>query len=176
MRGLADAELIQRFLHELASVAVTEDAAVYLTGGATAVLLGWRSSTVDADILIVPELDALYRELPRLKEALRINVEIASPAHFIPELPRWQSRSLLIERRGRVSFYHYDPYSLALAKIERGHPKDRGDVAELLARGFVDPLRLREMFDAIEPRLHRYPAIDPPAFRRRLDAALSRQD
>jgi len=134
VRGLADAERLRRFLRELAREA-DADVAVYLTGGATAVLLGWRESTIDADILIVPEQDSLYRALPRLKEELQLNVEIASPAHFIPELPEWRERSLPIERVGRVSYYHYDPYSQALAKIERGHAKDLADVAQLLARG-----------------------------------------
>ena len=171
MRGLADAERLRRFLKELAREAEA-DAAVYLTGGATAVLLGWRDATIDADILIVPEHDSLYRALPRLKEELRLNVEIASPAHFIPELPGWRERSLLIEREGRVSFYHYDPYAQALAKIERGHEKDLADVAQLLDRGLVEPRRLRELFAAIEPQLHRYPAVDPPSFRRRLEDGL----
>lgn len=171
MRGLADGERLRRFLRELAREA-EGDVAVYLTGGATAVLLGWRESTIDADILIVPEQDSLYRALPRLKEELQLNVEIASPAHFIPELPGWRERSLLIERMGSVSYYHYDPYSQALAKIERGHAKDLADVAELLDRGLVEPGRLRELFDAIEPRLHRYPAVDPASFRKRLDEAL----
>jgi hypothetical protein len=171
VRGLADAERLRRFLRELAHAADSE-AAVYLTGGATAVLLGWRDTTVDADILIVPEQDALYRVLPRLKEELQLNVEIASPAHFIPELPGWRERSLLIERHGLVSFYHYDPYSQALAKIERGHAKDLADVAQLLARGLVEPWKLRELFEAASPRLYRYPAIDPASFRKRLDEVL----
>ena len=136
-------------------------------------LLGWRDSTVDADILIVPERDALFRALPRLKEELQINVEIASPAHFIPELPGWRERSLFIAREGRLSIYHYDPYAQALAKVERGHAKDLGDVDELITRGFVEPARLRELHQAIEPLLHRYPAIDPPSFRRRLEEILS---
>ena len=102
MRGLADAERLRRFLRELAAAAET-DVAVYLTGGATAVLLGWRDTTIDADILIVPEHDSVYRALPRLKEELRLNVEIASPAHFIPELSGWRERSLLIERIGSVA-------------------------------------------------------------------------
>ena len=51
MRGLADAERLRRFLRELGREAEA-DAAVYLTGGATAVLLGWRDTTIDADILI----------------------------------------------------------------------------------------------------------------------------
>ena len=171
MRRLADAERLRRFLRELA-LAADAEVAVYLTGGATAVLLGWRESTIDADILIVPERDALYRALPRLKEELQLNVEIASPAHFIPELPGWRERSLLIERVARASFYHYDLYSQALAKIERGHAKDLADVAQLMDRGLVEPRRLRELFEAIEPQLHRYPAIDPPSFRRRLDEML----
>jgi hypothetical protein len=171
MRGLADAERLRRFLRELAREA-DADASVYLTGGATAVLLGWRESTIDADILIVPEQDSLYRALPRLKEELQVNVEIASPAHFIPELPGWRERSLLIERIGRVTYYHYDPYAQALAKIERGHAKDLADVAQLVDRGLVVPERLRELFDAIEPLLHRYPAVDPASFRTRLGEVL----
>jgi hypothetical protein len=171
VRGLADAERLRRFLKELAQEAEA-DAAVYLIGGATAVLVGWRDATIDADILIVPEQDALYRALPRLKEELRLNVEIASPAHFIPELPGWRERSLPIDRVGRVSFYHYDPYSQALAKIERGHEKDLADVAQLLGRGLVEPARLRELFEAIEPSLHRYPSVDPASFKRRLDDVL----
>jgi hypothetical protein len=172
VRVLADAERLRRFLKELAREA-HEDTAIYLTGGATAVLFGWRDTTVDADILIVPERDSLYRALPRLKEELQINVEIASPAHFIPELPGWRERSLFILRKGHLTVYHYDPYAQALAKIERGHAKDLADVEELIARGLVEPQTLRELHAAIEPLLHRYPAIDPPSFRRRLDEALA---
>jgi hypothetical protein len=171
MRGLADAGRLRRFMTGLAQEADAA-AAVYLTGGATAVLLGWRESTIDADILIVPEQDSLYRALPRLKDELQVNVEIASPAHFIPELPGWRERSLLIERVGKVSYYHYDFYSQALAKIERGHGKDLDDVAQLLARDLVEPQRLRELFEAIQPQFHRYPAVDPESFRKRLDDAL----
>lgn len=168
MRGLADAARLRRFLAELGRSA-EEDGAVFLTGGATAVLIGWRETTIDADILIVPETDVLYRALARLKDELQINVEIASPAHFIPELSGWRERSLFIGREGRLSFYHYDPYSQALAKLERGHAKDLADVQQLVARGLVDVDRLVEQFEAIVPRLHRYPAIDPASFRRRLD-------
>lgn len=105
MRALADADRLRRFFKEL-SRAAEEESAIYLTGGATAVLLGWRDTTVDADILMVPERDSLYRALPRLKEELQINVEIASPAHFIPELPGWRERCVFIAREGRLSFYH----------------------------------------------------------------------
>jgi non-ribosomal peptide synthetase component F len=168
VRRLADAERLRRFLVELAREADAETD-VYLTGGTTAVLLGWRDSTVDADILIVPERDSLYRAIPRLKEELQLNVEIVSPADFIPELPGWPERSPVAAREGRVTYRHYDPYAQALAKIQRGHSKDEDDVAALLDRGLVEPGRLLELFAAIEPQLYRYPALDPASFRQAVE-------
>ena len=60
---------------------------VYLTGGACAVLQGWRDSTLDVDLKLVPDSDALLQAIPRLKESLEINVELAAPDQFIPEVP-----------------------------------------------------------------------------------------
>ena len=45
-------------------------------------------------------------------------------------------------------------------------------MAQLLDRGLVEPQQLRDLFEAIGPRLHRYPAVDPRSFRERLDTAL----
>jgi hypothetical protein len=101
-----------------------------------------------------------------------MNVELASPAHFIPELPGWEQRSPFIAREGKLSFHHYDLYAQALAKIERGHARDQHDVQEMLGRGLVDPQRLRELFTQIEPELYRYPALDPASFRRAVEEAL----
>jgi hypothetical protein len=171
MRGLADAARLRRFLKELARAADAETA-VYLTGGATAVLLGWRESTVDVDLLIEPERDSLYRALPRLKEELQINIELANPSQFIPELPGWRGRSLPAAREGPVSYYHYDPYAQALAKIQRWHAQDRVDVGQLINPGLVEPSRLRELFAEIESQLYRYPAVDPSSFRKRLEGVL----
>lgn len=47
------------------------------------------------------------------------------------------------------------------------------DVGTMLERGLIDAALLRDLYDAIEPVLFRYPAIDPPAFRRRVEAALA---
>jgi hypothetical protein len=173
MRGLTGASGVRAFMEALGREAAAE-ARVYFTGGACAVLLGWRASTIDADIRIVPDRDELLRAIPRLKEELRLNVELASPPDFVPELPGWPDRSPFVARHGLVSFHHFDFYSQALAKIERGHTQDAKDVQSMLSTGLVEPGRLRELFEAIEPRLHRYPAIDPAAFRRAVERALSR--
>jgi len=171
MRRAADAERIRRFVGELGRAA-RDDATLYLVGGATAVLYGWRPATIDIDIHLEPEADELLRAIPALKDRLEINVELASPADFIPELPGWRDRSPFVDRVGRLTVRHYDPYAQALAKLERGHPLDAIDVRELLGRGLVDRGRALELFGVIEPELYRYPAIDPRAFRRKVEAAL----
>jgi hypothetical protein len=145
----------------------------YFTGGASAVLMGWRDSTIDVDIKLKPETDRLFRAIPSLKESLQLNVELASPADFIPELPGWEERSPFIEREGRLAFYHYDFHAQALAKVERGHTQDVADVREMLRRGLVTPERLRALFEAAVPQLYRYPAVDPASFRRALEELLA---
>ncbi len=145
--------------------------ACYLTGGATAVLLGWRETTIDIDVAFVPEQDAVLHALPRIKEELRLNVELASPGDFIPLPSGWQERSLSIGREGDLSFMHFDPYSQALAKLERAHMRDLDDVRALAAMSLVRPGLLRTLFDEIEPRLYRFPAIAPHAFRARVEEA-----
>jgi hypothetical protein len=172
MRRPVDGERIRRFMRELGNEA-EQDLRLYFTGGATAVLLGWRLGTIDVDIKMEPETDRLYRALPRIKDELEINVELASPDQFIPELSGWRERSSFIAREGRLSFYHYDFYAQALAKIQRGHSQDRADVRQMIDRGLVDRQELRRRFEEIEPLLYRYPAIDPEAFRHALEETLA---
>ena len=95
-------------------------------------MIGWRPTTIDVDIQIVPENDRLLRAVPSLKESLQINIEFSAPDQFIPPLPGWPERSLLIAREGKLQFYHYDFYAQALAKIERGHRQDIEDVRAML--------------------------------------------
>lgn len=171
MRALADADRIRRFMRALGEEA-DADARIYLTGGATAVLHGWRTSTIDIDIKIVPEADAVFRAIPVLKERLQINVELAAPDDFIPVRDGWEDRSPFIGREGRLSFHHFDLYAQALAKIERGHAQDAVDVHELFTRGLVDRQKLLAYFDAVEPRLYRYPAIDPGTLRQAVAEAV----
>ncbi len=168
MRRLVDTARIRRFMEALGDEAES-DVRLYFTGGATAVLMGWRESTVDVDVKIDPEADRLFRALPRLKEKLELNVELASPDHFIPEVPGWQERSPFIGREGRISYYHYDLYSQALSKIQRGFAKDLGDVEAMLRQGLIERAELFRRFEQIEPYLYRFPAIDPATFRRAVE-------
>jgi hypothetical protein len=170
VRQLADADRIRAFMRALGAAAA--HGAAYLTGGATAVLHGWRPTTVAVDMMLVPESDRLLRTIPALKEELRLNVELISPADFIPVPAGWEDRSIFATREGRLSFYHYDPYSQALAKLERGHTQDLEDVSSFLESGLVDPVRLLAFLEEIEPELYRFPAVDPATFRQAVERAV----
>lgn len=151
--------------------AVSSPCNVYFVGGVTAVVYGWRETTVDVDMKVDPDVSDVLRAIPAIKERLGMNVEIAAPDDFIPELPGWRERSIFIRREGRVSFLHYDPYAQALSKIERGHEQDRADVARMMSERLVESGRLLELYGRIEPELFRFPAIDPRSFRRAVEEA-----
>ena len=169
MRELADKKRIEAFISALARESTTETD-VFLVGGTSAVLVGWRATTMDVGLVIRSESDAMLRAIPALKERLRINVELASPDQFIPVPSGWEQRSPVIMRIGLVTFRHYDFSAQALAKIERGHARDLADVGAMLDRGLINGSEVRRMFAQMEPELYRFPAIDPPSFRRAVDA------
>lgn len=83
MRGIVDRATLERFLAELGRRA-RGPGRVYLTGGATALLYGWRPATVDVDLKLDPEPAGAFEAIAGLKEELDLNVELASPDQFLP--------------------------------------------------------------------------------------------
>ena len=169
-RASSDAAKVRELMRRLGEEA-RGPGRVYLVGGASAVITGWRETTVDVDLKLDPEPPGVFEAIALAKDALDINVELAAPDGFIPALPDWQARSPFVVRHGAVDFLHYDFHAQALAKIERGHDLDRRDVVAMHDLGLIDPDRLAGFLEIIEPGLLRYPAIDPQVFRARVDAA-----
>ena len=145
---------------------------VYFTGGATALLLGFREQTLDLDIKLDPEPKGAFEAIAHLKNTLDLNIELASPADFIPPGADWRARSRHIVSIGQLEFFHYDFSLQALSKLERGYMQDLEDVAHLLLGGYVTPDELRARFAEIEPELLRYPALDPQQFRSKVESFL----
>jgi hypothetical protein len=164
MREPVDEARLRAFMSAIAAEA-RESGRIYLAGGASAVLEHWRENTVDIDLTIIPESDRILRAIPELKERFHVNVELASPAHFVPPLRGWVDRSPFIAREGVISFHNFDFYTQALSKLDRGHHKDLLDVAAMVRLGLVVPSRLLTLFEEVEDQLYRYPAVNPPSLR-----------
>jgi len=103
----------------------------------------------------------LFEALAILKDELAINVEVASPDHFVSAVPGWRERSLFIARPGQIEFFHYGAYRPARSKLQRRHDRDLHDVRSMLGVKLIAGDRLREMFALIQPHLIGYYAIDP---------------
>lgn len=161
MRNRTDRARLDRFLAELGR-RLRGSATVYLVGGASAVIEGWRATTIDIDFYAEPD-DEVLRLVADLKDDLRLNIEPASPLDFLPELAGWRDRSPFVAQHGQLVVRQFDYYSQALAKLERGIGSDRGDVQAMLKRGLVEPSRLQELFAEIKDQLYRFPTVDPEA-------------
>ena len=173
MRRKVTPETLKKFMQELAA-ASRSPGKVYFTGGATALLLGFRQQTIDIDLKLDPEPSGAFEAIASLKNRLNLNVELASPADFIPAPSDWRERSRHIASIDQVEFFHYDFSLQALAKLERGHTQDLEDVTRFLQGGFVSTAELRARFAKIEPNLIRYPAIEPLEFKKKVNDLLSK--
>jgi hypothetical protein len=172
MRRKVTKATLRQFMEELAAAA-RSPGKVYFTGGATALLLGFREQTIDIDLKLEPEPAGAFEAIAILKNRLDLNVELAAPDDFIPAAGDWRERSRHIAVIGPVEFFHYDFSLQALAKLERGHTQDLADVASFVRGGYVTPQELQDRFAQIEPGLLRYPAVDPQQFKKKVDDFLA---
>jgi len=163
MRGSTNKGKIQNFMAVLGRM-VAGEGTIYLTGGVTALLYGWRETTIDIDIKPDPEPAGLFEVLAEIKNKLDLNIEIASPDQFIPAVEGWKERSLFIKKCGKVQFFHYDPYGQVLSKLQRRHDRDLIDAKAFVDFKLVDKVLLKQFFKQIKPRLIRFPSIDSDVF------------
>jgi hypothetical protein len=173
MRSNVDPEKIKQMM-QACGRAAEGSGAIYFTGGASALLVGWRSSTVDIDIRLDPEPPGIFQAIAKIKQDLDINIELASPQDFLPPLPGWRDRSVFIGRQGDISFYHYDFTAQALAKLSRGYTRDLDDVQAMYEQKLFTLENLRRCFEAIEPELIRFPSLDPELLRSKVEQFIER--
>lgn len=153
-RPPVDRQRIEQFLRELGQ-RFHRPGKVYLVGGTTMVFEGFRRQSLDIDIAfeVSPQDHAAFVQAVRqIKDELAVNVEEASPGDFIPLPAGYRERSQFIGRYGQLEVFHFDLYSTALSKIERGTGEDFADVLALLLHGKIEIGMLQACFDEILPR------------------------
>jgi hypothetical protein len=168
MRQNVDPQKIERLMQALGREA-KGSGCIYFTGGASALLIGWRESTIDVDIRLDPEPPGIFQAIAKLKQKLNINIELASPQDFLPPLPGWRDRSVFIGKQGQILFYHYDFTAQALSKLSRGFDRDLKDVQAMYEQRLFSLRELRDCLEAIVPELIRFPSLEPDVLRGRVD-------
>lgn len=173
MRRKLTREGIKALMNELArSAPGRRSYRVFFVGGSTAVLAGWRESTIDADLH--SDQEEVFRDVQGIKERLQLNIEFARPENFVPVVAGSAERHVFIETVGKVSFYHYDPYAQLLSKVVRGFNRDMQDAERLIDSGMVDAARFRSLVGAIPHAAYaKYPALSRQAVLEAVDDFLS---
>ena len=137
MRSIAN-EQIHAFLEQLGEH-YPKPETLYLLGGSALLLLGSSRQTLDIDYvgddLIKDEFQNAIEETA-LK--LGLETEAVPIQQFIPIAKDWQSRSLFFGTFGNIQVYIFDPYSIAVSKIERGFDTDLDDVIFLIKQGIIN--------------------------------------
>ncbi len=159
MRRELTRDALRELMRELArSAPAGESFRVYIVGGGTAVLAGWRAATIDADLYA--DRDEVFRDVQAIKDRLQLNIEFVRPEQFVPPLAGTDERHLFIERVGNIDFFHYDPYAQLLSKIVRGFRKDLLDAEQFLRSGMVEAERFLGLVREIpESAYAKYPNL-----------------
>ena len=164
LRPPVSRDRIEVFLRRLAQD-YRHPARLYLVGGTSLVFERLRQQTLDVDITIEVSADLhgeLIQVLRQIKDALGINIEEVSPADFIPLPAGFENRHEFIGRFGQVDVFHFDWYSTALSKIERGRQQDLADVVAALKNQRVVWARLESMYLEVLPFLGRHRLYQDP--------------
>jgi len=133
-----ESDQIRAFLSALGN-RYSRPAQLYLLGGSALCLLGSPRPTVDIDY-VGDDLkkDAFQSTMEEIAHEMNLDVEAVPIERFIPIPAGEHKRSLHLGKFGKIEVYIFDPYSIALSKIDRGFDTDFDDIVFLIEKGHVD--------------------------------------
>ncbi len=128
--------------------------------------LGAPRQTIDIDFsLQTSHPDAVRAVIAEVAAELDLDLEESNPADFMPLPAGADQRRQLIGQYGQLNVYLFDPYSVALMKVDRAFDADMEDVRYLIQSGQVS---LKQLEQALEDVARRYD--EPRRLRRNFEA------
>ncbi len=115
--------------------------------------------------------DPLVVAIRTVADELHVEIEGVPLDQFIPLPTGVESRHKLIGHFGNVTAYVFDPYSIAISKLDRGFMTDLQDIVFLIREGFVSIDQLIQFANDTLENSQGYD-IDPREFRQHLNALL----
>ena len=90
---------------------------------------------MDLDLKLDPEPEGVFAAIARIKEELDVNVELASPDDFLPQLADWREQSPLVgQASARSKCATTTCARRRSAELARGFERDVADVVAMLER------------------------------------------
>ena len=111
---------------------------VFLLGGSALTLLGSPRPSLDIDLAgddIHPS--ELHRTIMAIARQLKLQIDIVPIDRFIPLPDGNEQRSIYIGQFANLEIHVFDPYSIALSKLDRGLFTDFDDIIFLIKNDYV---------------------------------------
>ena len=154
--GDVGADEIRQFLQHLAE-RYTEPVNLYLIGGGALCLLGNSRRTLDIDYVGDDlHLTPFQHIIEQVAREMKLEVEPVPLATFIPLPDGAEERSLLLGSFGSISVRIFDPYSIALSKLDRGTKTDLQDIVFLVRQKLIDFERLEQVVQNALPHANAF--------------------
>jgi hypothetical protein len=137
MDGL-DTTTIRALLEEVGR-RYPQPAQLFLLGGSALCLLGSARPTLDIDYVgddLHP--DPLQQTIAAVAQELGLEVEAVPIDQFIPVPAAAPARHRRWATFGALEVYIFDPYTIALSKLERGFDTDIDDILFLIRQQLID--------------------------------------
>ncbi|RJP55618.1 MAG: hypothetical protein C4557_01195 [Anaerolineaceae bacterium] len=128
---------IQEFFERLGNQ-YPKNATLSLLGGGAMILLGSSRETLDVDYAG----DDIHKNefqivIEKIARELGLEIEAVPIEHFVPLPEGSEQRRIHIGQYGNVHVYVFDPYSIALSKLDRGSDRDLDDLVFLLQQNHI---------------------------------------
>lgn len=135
-------------------------------------MLGNQRPTLDLDFDGEENADDELRILlEQVATEMQLEIEAVPLYRFFPLPSGAENRHILIGTFGNLRVYVFDPYSIALTKLDRGFDADIDDVAFLLRQDLVNSATLEAMIDQAAGLAAAFD-INPNDMRTRLELAI----
>jgi hypothetical protein len=119
-----------------------------LLGGSGLNMLGNQRPTLDLDFDGEEKADDELRLLlEQVATEMQLEIEAVPLHRFFPLPSGVENRHIFIGTFGNLRVYVFDPYSIALTKLDRGFDADIDDIAFLLRQDLVNAATLESMID-----------------------------
>lgn len=151
MPPLTQPDQLTRFFTRLGEH-LARPAALYLFGGSALLWLGSPRTTVDVDIALAAPTADLRQAVAEAAAEMHLDVEESAPADFMPLPAGYERRHQRLGEFGPLTVWLFDPYSVAVMKIDRAFESDLEDVRFLLTAGHISLDRLAEMIEDVARR------------------------
>ncbi len=142
---------------------------LFLLGGGALELLGGARPTIDLDYVgndLQPS--GLQRLMIQVANEMQIELEAVPIAEFVPVPANARKRAILVGEFGNLTVYIFDPYTIALSKLDRGFDTDIEDVLFLLRNQLITVEQLTRFVDTAVSQANRFD-LDATAMYRHLE-------